>query len=213
VSRSGLKPVFGIDIDGTLGAYHNHFMDFAAEWLGRGFRCQCCDAVLHDFGDYAGGPLHKHMGISKARYREIKLAYRQSGFKRSMRAYEGARELTVGLRKAGAEVVICTTRPYLHLSNIEPDTREWLRRNGIQYDDIILGEHKYRELKRGYGDRVVAVLDDLPEMVLQAQSLGMTSVLREQPYNTPTNWFSASDLRAASAALHGLLNQRKGRVR
>lgn len=195
MSRTGLKPVFGLDVDGTLGQYHSHFLRFAAEWLGR-----------DPYPPFAGGPLYKHMKVSKTRYREIKLCYRQSGLKRSMPVYENAAELTRSLRKAGAEVVICTTRPYLHLSNIEPDTREWLRRNRIQYDDIILGEHKYRELKRGYGDRVVAILDDLPEMVLQANSLGMTSVLREQPYNTPTDWFSVTDLHAAESALTGLLN-------
>lgn len=183
------KPVFGIDVDGTLADYHEFFMDFAAMWLGKSKRgCYECDKMENPWDVYRGGPFHKHMGISKARYREIKLAFRQSGLKRAMPMYEGADELTRALRRAGGEVVICTTRPYLHLSNIEPDLREWLRRNGVQYDDLIMGEHKYRILKKNYGDRVVAVLDDLPEMVMQAHDLGIRSVLREQPYNTPTNW-------------------------
>lgn len=192
------KPVFGIDVDGTMALYHQHFGWFAEEYVGRPLNREMYD------GEYS---FAKHLGIGKAKYREIKLAYRQSGLKRAMPAYPFASEMTRWLRRAGGEVIICTTRPYLHLSNIEPDLREWLKRNGIQYDDIILGEHKYRELKRGYGDRVVAVLDDLPEMVLQAQACGLTSVLREQPYNMPNNWLSVPNLEAATDRLIELMDK------
>lgn len=167
------KPVFGIDVDGTLAEYHEFFQWFAEMYLGKPLNSQ----------PYHGGPFARHLGMSRAKYREVKLAFRQSGLKRAMPAYAGAADLTRALRKAGAEVVICTTRPYLHLSNIEPDLREWLRRNGIQYDDIILGEHKYRELKRGYGDRVVATLDDLPDLCAQSERAGFHALLRSQPWN------------------------------
>jgi hypothetical protein len=82
-------------------------------------------------------------------------------------------------------VWICTTRPYLRLDNIDPDTREWLRRNKIQHDAVLWGSNKYRELVRIAGrERVVAVLDDLPEMAEQAASVGIAPVyLRDQPYN------------------------------
>lgn len=173
------RPVVGLDIDGTLGVYHGHFLVFAEEWLGR---------ELPSTLDYHGGSLAAFMGVSKATYRRIKLAYRQGGLKRSMPAYPGASELTRALRKRGAEVVICTTRPYLALSNIEPDSREWAKRNGIQYDGFIFGEHKYRDLCRAVGaGRVVGVLDDLPEMYDQAAGLGLSPVLRHQPYNEHHN--------------------------
>lgn len=169
------RPVVGLDIDGTLGVYHGHFLSFAGEWLGR---------EMPPTYDYAGGSLAAFMGVSKATYRKVKLAYRQGGLKRSMPAYPGASELTRTLRAAGAEVVLCTTRPYLSLSNIEPDTREWTRRNGIQYDGFIFGEHKYRDLVRAVGcGRILGTLDDLPEMYGQAQALGLRGVLRTQPYN------------------------------
>lgn len=170
------RPVFGLDIDGTMGVYHGHFLNFAEGWLGREMR------PTYEFD--GSESLAAFMGVSKATYRRVKLAYRQGGLKRSMPAYPGASELTRALRARGALVVICTTRPYLALSNIEPDTREWARRNGIQYDGFIFGEHKYRDLVRMVGaSRIVGVLDDLPEMYEQASRLGLPTLLRMQPYN------------------------------
>jgi hypothetical protein len=171
-------PVVALDIDGTLGDYHGHFISFAAGWVGR--------TMPNPEDINPGDPLHRHLGMSKSTYRQCKLAYRQGGLKRSMPCYPGARQLTVEARRAGAQVWICTTRPYLRLDSIDPDTRHWLRRNRIQYDGVLLGEHKYRQLVRQVAvDRIVFVLDDLNEMCAQAVTLGISPVyLRNQPYNT-----------------------------
>ena len=170
------KPVVAIDIDGTLGDYHTHFLRFAEAWYGR---------PMPDPGDINPGlPLHRFMRTSKATYRQCKLAYRQGGLERSMPAYPGASELTKALRKAGAEVWLCTTRPYLKLDTQSPNTVHWLRRNKIQFDHMLSGPHKYRDLVKSVGARrIVAVLDDLPEMYRQASDLGLAAILRDQPYN------------------------------
>lgn len=187
------RPVVGLDIDGTMAAYHGHFLNFAGEWLGR---------EMPPTYDYLGGSLAAFMGVSKSTYRRIKLAFRQSGLKRSMPAYPGARELTVALRQRGALVAICTTRPYLHLSNIEPDSKEWAKRNGVQYDAFIFGEHKYRDLLHSVGPgRVVGVLDDLPEMYDQASRLGLSPLLRHQPYNANHRGDRVVDLPFAEGVL------------
>lgn len=171
------RPVVALDIDGTLGDYHGHFLRFAEGWYGR--------PMPSPEEMNPGLPLHRFMRTTKKTYRECKLAYRQGGLKRTMPCYAGASELARTIRKAGAEVWICTTRPYLRLDNIDPDTREWLRRNRIQYDAVIYGEDKYRELRRQVGpDRVVAVMDDLPEMAVAANKFTNANVyLRDQPYN------------------------------
>jgi uncharacterized HAD superfamily protein len=176
MKHNGNGPVVAIDIDGTLGDYHGHFLRFAEAWYGR---------PMPNAKDINPGlPLHKFMRTSKATYRDCKLAYRQGGQKRSMPAYPGASELCRSIRKTGAELWICTTRPYLRLDNIDPDTRHWLRRNRIQYDAVIYGEHKYRDLVKYVGkDRIVCIFDDLPEMIQQADHLGIISLLRDQPYN------------------------------
>lgn len=170
-------PVFALDIDGTLGDYHSHFLRFAEGWYGR---------PMPSVAESTGGvPLYKYMKTSKDKYRKCKLAYRQGGIKRSMPCYPGAADLARDLRKKGAQVWICTTRPYLRLDNIDPDTREWLRRNRIQYDGVIFGDRKYRELVTIVGvNRVAGVADDLPEQCDQAVALGISGiVIRSQPYN------------------------------
>jgi hypothetical protein len=182
------RPIVALDIDGTLGDYHRHFLEFAALWFDRPM------PGPEEFNP--GLRLHRFMGVKLADYRTAKLAYRQGGWKRWMPVYPGAAELTRAIRRAGAEVWICTTRPYLRLDNIDPDTREWLRRAKIQYDAVLFGEDKYRELKRQAGNRVAAVLEDLPEMWHAAVSaLSPRSpfapparhvpgiLLRDQPYN------------------------------
>ena len=169
-----VKPVVGLDIDGTIGKYHDHFIAFAEAWGGKKIPRGYDGSV----------PFNKWCGMSKTMYRQCKLAFRQGGLKRSMPYYPGARDLTVGLRRAGAEVVICTTRPYLHLSNVEPDTVHSLRRNRIQYDGLIMGEHKYRQLAREYGkENIVMVLDDLPEQADVALAIGLPAVLRVNGHN------------------------------
>jgi len=170
-------PVVALDIDGTLGAYHPHFTKFAQEWTGKPM-----PSVTAPTG---GVPFHKHLGISKSTYRKIKLAYRQGGLKRSMPVYHGAGDLTRYIRSQGVQVWITTTRPYLSLDNIEPDTRHWLRdRAHAQFDNVLFGEHKYRDLVKAVGlDRIVMVVDDLPEMIDQAISLDLPAYVRTQPYN------------------------------
>jgi hypothetical protein len=170
-------PVVALDIDGTGGAYHAHFTRFAQNWLGRD---------LPNATEPTGGvPFHKHLGISKSTYRKIKLAYRQGGAKRSMPVYPYFGELTRYIRQHGCQVWICTTRPYLSLDNIEPDTKHWLReRAHAQYDNVLFGENKYRDLVRAVGKpRVVMVVDDLPSLVDQAIDLGLRTYVRTQPYN------------------------------
>jgi hypothetical protein len=199
--------VFGIDIDGTLGDYHYHFLRFAAGWLGRtgwpGPTKSRDEPVVGGWSNtsyYGECSLAEYMGISKVTYRKIKLAYRQGGLKRSMPVFEGAANLTRALRAAGGEVWVCTTRPFLQYDVVEPDTREWLRRNGIQYDGVLSGEHKYRDLVKTVGSlRVVAVLDDLPEMLVQAERLGIPVVLMSAPHNSWSKWLEGGSGRLWTA--------------
>lgn len=171
-----MKPVVALDIDGTLGDYHAHFLRFAEQWYGR---------PMPDARQINPGlPLHKFMRTSKATYRQCKLAYRQGGLERSMPAYPGAMELCRSIRNAGAELWLCTTRPYLKLDTQSPNTVHWLRRNKIQWDHMLSGPNKYRELVRNVnGNRIVLVVDDLPEMIEQAVGRLLPSLLRDQPYN------------------------------
>jgi phosphoglycolate phosphatase-like HAD superfamily hydrolase len=197
------RPIVGLDIDGTLGAYHEHFHSFAEGYLGRS---------LPRPEEFTGEKkFWQHLGLSRATYRKIKLAYRRGGLKRSMPVFDGASELSQSLRRRGAEVILCTTRPYLSLENVDEDTRHWTRRNKVVHDSIIWGERKYQELARLGRDRVVAVLEDEPLLVKQAQAAGLTAVMRDRPYNlhvTITHELAAAqNLQDASEILHTLLDE------
>ena len=181
------RPVVSLDIDGTLGDYQTNFLTFARSYFGR--------APREWTTENPGMPMWEWMGIPQHEYREAKLAYRQGGWKRWMPVYPGALELTHAIRSAGAEVWLCTTRPYLRLDNVDPDTREWLRRNGMQYDAVLFDRieakgSKYRELWAQAGHRVACVIDDLPEMVEEAARIWSADrvILRDQPYNQHFPW-------------------------
>lgn len=203
-----MKPVVAIDVDGTISDYHAWFLQFAEMYLGR---------PMPPAGKNTNGvPLYQWMGVSKATYRQVKLAYRQGGLKRGMPCYDGAADLSRSIRKAGGEVWICTTRPYLRLDNIDPDTRHWLRRNRIQYDGVLWGHNKYRDLARIVGaDRVVAVMDDLPELLAQATQVGVgLSILRDQPYNRYSqDWLRVEDMQQAKVAILKEMACRKDNAR
>jgi hypothetical protein len=155
-----VNPIVCVDVDGTMGDYHGHFLNFAWDYLGR----------THGGDEYDGSIAFSRycmdaFGIDLATYRQVKLAYRQGGMKRTMPIFDGAHALCWAIRDAGAELWITTTRPYLSLDNIVPDTVEWCRRHEIKYDGMLFDENKYGEFaKRVETERVVAVLDDLPEM-------------------------------------------------
>jgi hypothetical protein len=171
-----LSPVVALDIDGTLADYHGWFLLFAEAWIGR---------VLPT--EFTGDrPFSEALRLARRDYEEIKLAYRQGGLKRSMPAREGAASLVTELNAAGAEVWITTTRPYLRLDNIDPDTRHWLDRNNIYpYAGLIYDEDKYRTLVDRVGkERIVGVLEDLPEQWDMAQTLGIQPIQFGTRYNS-----------------------------
>jgi hypothetical protein len=176
------KPIVALDVDGTLGDYHGHFLRFAKGWFGREFPPS---GMVNP-----GLRLWEFMGVGVEEYRHCKLAYRQGGLKRTMPAFQGASYLTMIVREAGAEVWICTSRPYMRLDNIDPDTREWLRRNGIKYDAVLFDTisekySKYQELSRQAAGQVAAIVDDLPELIESASNLfpKTTVIVMDQPYN------------------------------
>jgi hypothetical protein len=154
-----IKPVVAIDIDGTLGPFHKHFLDFAAKYLDK--------RVPYDYDGTESFREHfcERVGVPESKWREIKLAYRQGGMKRTMPVYDFAEPLTRYITGQGAELWLTTSRPAYRLDNIDPDTLEWCRRNRIGFDHLLYDDDKYERLAELVDPaRVVAVLDDLPEM-------------------------------------------------
>lgn len=157
-SRCGevVKPVVALDIDGTLGDYHGHFWSFAELYLNE-YRAYAYRGV-GKFRDYTCN----EFGISLETWYDIKLAYRQGAQKRSMPVEPWASELSKEIRLAGCELWLTTTRPYLRLDGIDPDTRFWLDIHDIEYDKLLYDQDKYAMLAHQIDPhRVIAVIDDL----------------------------------------------------
>jgi hypothetical protein len=182
-----VRPVVAIDIDGTLGDFHTHFLTFLDGYIGSGARGMYAYDGSEEFKPWAMDVF----GIDDATWRAAKLAYRQGGMKRTMPRFHEADLLINECRDMGAEVWLTTTRPYLRLDGIDPDTREWCRRNGIEFDGLLYDEEKYARLaERVSPERVVAVLDDLLEQVNAArEAFGEgVPILRRTSYNAAVPW-------------------------
>lgn len=186
------RPVVALDVDGTIAQYHEHFRQFAEQYLGRPLRCDWSRTKDDEFSEA--------LGLHKATYRDIKLAYRQGGMKRSLPLYEGAKELVDAIHEAGAEVWFCTTRPWQRLDNIDPDTRHFFDRNQLTFEGLIYGENKYQDLVEIVGrERIVCVLDDLPDLIMQAREQGLRTWMIQRAHNghAPDDIRYCGDLGAA----------------
>jgi hypothetical protein len=181
----GIRPVVAVDIDGTLGDYHNHLAAFAVDYLDR------------DYADAYDGSMQyrdwfcEQFECDPTTFREIKLAYRAGGQKRTMPLFLGADHFMKALTTLGVEVWLTTTRPYLKLDGIDRDTREWLRRNEILYNYLMYDENKYdilaEQVEQG---RVVGVLDDEPAQLANAERHWgpRVPILRCGTYNVRATW-------------------------
>lgn len=172
-----------IDIDGTLADYHGTLLNLTCNYIGVRDEDRpepTFDGTMN-FGDW----VCRNFGIDRSDYRDIKLALRQGGYKRFMPPIGEVPGFVSALIREGCEVWITTTRPYMRHDSVDPDTREWLRRNGVQYDGLLYHDDKYGRLAEYVEPtRVIAVLDDLPEQYDSAASL----FGRDVPILRRTHW-------------------------
>jgi phosphoglycolate phosphatase-like HAD superfamily hydrolase len=182
-----VKPIVAIDIDGTLGDYHTHFLKFAENYLASYHRDNYGYRGYGHFRDW----FCTRFDVDVTTFRQIKLAYRQGAQKRSMPVYDGAAALVRTLRQDGTEVWLTTTRPYLRLDNVDPDTRFWLERKHIDFDGMLYDEDKYKVLAERVGlGRVVAVVDDLLEQCSAAAAVfgDDVPIHRLNEFNVQEGW-------------------------
>jgi hypothetical protein len=187
------------DIDGTLGEYHLHFTRFAEGFLGRPLP-----------QGYHGGEFSDFLQLDKQTYRLIKLAYRQGGMKRSMPPYFGMIDLVQEARKRDCEIWLNTTRPYLRLDNIDPDTRFWLERFDVPYDTLSYDEDKYQVMAQNVDPkRVIMIVDDLAEQVQAAQAAFLSAEYAPMLVNRAHNYSDGVNyMRHTETDLWGSLNAR-----
>lgn len=175
-----VRPVVVFDIDGTLAMYHDAVQEFSAQYYGTE-----CGGMTYD----GSVPFREFLGLTQAEHRAMKLAYRQGGNKRFVPAYLGASEAVAAVRAMGAEIWVATTRPFNRLDNVDPDTREWLRRNNIEIDGLLFGEDKYQQLIETVDqDRIVMVFEDLPDMIGIGKALGLPMFQVHRRHNSSVRY-------------------------
>jgi phosphoglycolate phosphatase-like HAD superfamily hydrolase len=175
-----VKPIVALDIDGTLGDYHEHFERFAVSWLG----VEITEEDLYDGTERYGQWFTRAYSVDLETFRAAKLAFRMGGLKRSMPVIQDASLITECLREDGVELWLVTNRPYLKVDSIDPDTRFWLERNRINYDHLLYGPEKWRRLLEQVDqERVVAVVDDDPGQIKDAVDLGLNAIMVRTKYN------------------------------
>jgi hypothetical protein len=186
-----LAPVLALDIDGTLGDYHSHFIWFLENvyWPGSYFSLSWSDSIYGEFSE----ALH----LEKPEYRAAKLAYRLGGMKRCLPLFRSdqnwgsLRDTIQRIRASGIQIWICTQRPWLALTSVDPDTQFWLDANVGKVDGLIYGENKYADLVDIVGrDRVLGVVDDLPECLEEAKGLGLRIACRWGGHNN--HWINGA---------------------
>lgn len=178
---ANVKPIVSVDIDGTIADYHDTLARFVIDYW----------ALNEPNGFFREGPwdgsgnFEDYLGISQAQYREAKLAFRQGGMKRVMPLFTGVKYQLSRLREQGADIWFCTTRPWKRLDNVDPDTKFWLERHDLQFEGLLFGEDKYGDLLEAVdAERIVMVIDDLPEQVDRARELGLPAVQVAAPHNS-----------------------------
>ncbi len=174
--REVIRPIVAIDIDGTMGRYHEGLQEHLQQYVGR---------TLPSGWD-GTGDWEDFLGLSRKEYEDGKLSYRQGGNKRWMEPFGNPGLVTEQLETLGIEIWVTTTRPYLRLDSVDPDTREWLRRNQVSYHHFMYDDDKYGRLYDLVGsDRVVAILEDLPEQYEEAAAYFgiLTPILIQRPHN------------------------------
>ena len=180
-----IKPVLAVDIDGTVAEYHTALMMFLIRYFD--FHESSIPSMMAENGlcSWDGfGDWEDWLELDRKEYEEGKLAFRQGGNKRWMQVFVGAPELIRGAHALGCEVYFTTTRPYMRLDNTDPDTREWLNRNNFQYEGLLYHEDKYAKLIDIVGkERIVGVIDDLPEQIDRAVELGLPAFQPERNHN------------------------------
>jgi hypothetical protein len=127
-----------------------------------------------------------------------------------MPCYFGSADLTWGAHQAGSEVWLATTRPYMRHDSTDPDTRHWLEKNGVFFDHLLYDEDKYHRLAELVDpDRVVMVLEDLPEMFDAAEEFFPG---RAVMYENNHNRCPASVRHPSCATLGGALQMALARI-
>lgn len=134
--------IAGIDIDGVLAKYPEHFLDFINREVGT-------DLKVEDLDDYN---IYEALDMPKELTKKLKDKFRQTGEKRFIPVFDKAKDFLKTIKENGYHIVLLSARPYKKYKRIFADTKEWLEKNELVHDAILWDEDKCNRLIREFGD-------------------------------------------------------------
>jgi len=166
--------VVGVDIDGVLAKYPEHFLDFVNRKMGT-------DYSVESLTDY---DIYEALDLPENVTKELKDKFRQSGEKRFIPVLNGAKKFLKDLKKNGYQIVLLSARPYKKYRRIFADTKEWLKKNNLVHDAILWDEDKCARLIKEFGtDKVKFFVEDNLENANDVADLSKVYLLNKS-YNT-----------------------------
>ena len=133
--------IAGVDIDGVLAAYPEHFIDFINRKVGT-------DLKAKDLKNYN---IYEALDLPEKLLKDLKDEFRQTGEKRHIPVLDGAKEFLHDLKNSDFKIVLLSARPYKKYRRIFADTKEWLEKNELVHDAILWDEDKCNRLIREFG--------------------------------------------------------------
>lgn len=159
--------IAALDIDGVLGDYENWFLKY------------CKD--VHNIQYSSIKELKLNMGLLN--YENVKSMYRQSGWKATMPAIDGAAQFTKFLRENGYTIIILTARPYDEYYRIYPDTLSFLKTNNIVFDGIIFNKEKHLKIIKEFPN-LSFMIEDNAKIACEVAELGYKVFYKMNKTNT-----------------------------
>lgn len=160
------RKICALDIDGVLNYYPNC-------WIG----------YVNKVGGFRFNNLNDMRNIlSYAEYVRFKDMYRSGDFKASLEPRVAVSEFTRLLKFSGYDIIIITSRPFEQYPHLRMLTHNWLRDNGIIYDDLFNSQKKHLDIFRFYPE-LEFMVEDNRMFANNISELGYKVFLMNNDYN------------------------------
>ncbi len=157
----------GIDMDGVTYPFYEAFRKYCEDKLGKG---HYPDPQTWDF--------YKTWGLELDQFhRLLEEGAKTHNLFSSEPPMEGVQEAWEILRQTDVRIHVVTARPYTSWGQ----TAHWLEKHGIVPDHLFFTHDKTIVSHVATGES--AMIDDHVDYYLQAEKVGIVSVLRNQPWN------------------------------
>ena len=164
------KDTVVIDIDGVLADYRTGLLN----WIIANKHGDLNRNAFELENEYSVWVDERSMNISYREWLEVLEEFRMTRGKVGIPTFPYASQLCKYLKEKGYVIYLLTSRPIDIYSNIYIDTKEWLQKNDIPYDNLFWCRHKAEMVFRnGLIDRTAFAIDDEYKHIEHYSKLGI----------------------------------------